>query len=230
MAMDALLDNHRMVHTPEGVALALTPAGALPRALAWLVDLALRLLMMTVLGLVLIPLGKLGLGIGLIMMFCLTWGYTIVCEGRWGTTPGKRLLGLKVVAADGAPLGWNAAIVRNLLRTVDMLPFGYMIGLLSSLFDRHGRRLGDLVAGSQVVHQPRLHHRQRLPDVPGQALSQPLQAPEQALLLAFAERAPGLPAARRNELANLASPLTGQYGEASTQQLYALANGLLGRQ
>ena len=86
------------------------------------------------------------------------------------------------------------------------------------------------MAGSQVIHQPRLHHRQRLPDVPGQALSQSLQAPEQALLLAFAERAQGLSSARRNELANLASPLTGCSGEASTRQLYALANGLLGRQ
>ena len=51
-----------------------------------------------------------------------------------------------------------------------------------------------------------------------------------ARYLAFAERAQGLPGARRNELADLASPLTGCSGEASTRQLYALANGLLGRQ
>lgn len=230
MAMDALLDNRRVVHTPEGVALQLTPAGALPRALAWLVDLLIRLLLLVALGIALQMLGKFGVGLLLIAMFCLTWGYTIVCEALYGATPGKRLLGLKVVAADGAPLGWNAAAVRNLLRTVDMLPFGYMIGVSSSLFDRHGRRLGDLVAGSQVIHAPATHSRQRLPEVPGQPLPQPLKTHEQALLLAFAERAQGLPLARRNELANLASPLTGRSGDAATQELYALANGLLGRQ
>jgi uncharacterized RDD family membrane protein YckC len=230
MALDGLLDNRRVVHTPEGVALQLTPAGALPRALAWLVDLVIRLLLLVVLGLVLQMLGKLGMGLFLIGMFVLTWGYTIICEARYGATPGKRLLGLKVVAADGAPLGWNAAVVRNLLRTVDMLPFGYMIGVTSSLFDRHGRRLGDLVAGSQVIHAPATSTRQRLPDVPGQPLPQPLKSHEQALLLAFAERAQGLHPARRNELANLASPLTGRSGDAATAQLYALANGLLGRQ
>lgn len=228
--MDALLDNHRVVYTPEGVALPLIPAGALPRALAWLVDLLIRLVLLALLGSALQVLGKLGIGLFLIVLFCVTWGYTIICEGRWGATPGKRLLGLKVVAADGAPLGWNAAVVRNLLRTVDMLPLGYMIGLLSSLFDRHGRRLGDLVAGSQVIHTGNTHSRLRLPEVAGQPLPLPLKAHEHALLLAFAERAQGLPGARRNELANLASPLTGCSGEASTRQLYALANGLLGRQ
>ena len=75
-----------------------------------------------------------------------------------------------------------------------------------------------------------LYGRLRLPEVAGQPLPLPLKTHEHALLLAFAERAQGLPGARRNELADLASPLTGCSGEASTRQLYALANGLLGRQ
>ena len=45
-----------------------------------------------------------------------------------------RALGLRVVARDGAPLGWMPAIVRNLLRTVDMLPFGYALGLVTCLW------------------------------------------------------------------------------------------------
>ena len=230
VATDALLDNQRIVYTPEGVALPLVPAGAMPRALAWLVDLIIRLLIGTVMAIALVSLERMGVGLFLILMFVLTWCYSIVLEGLFGATPGKRLLGLKVVAEDGAPLSWNAAIVRNLLRTVDMLPFGYCAGLLCSLFDRHGRRLGDLVAGSQVIHQPGTRASVRLPDVPAQPLPQPLASHEQALLLAFAERAPGLPAARRDELASLAAPLTQAAGAGSSQRLYALANGLLGRQ
>ena len=60
-----------------------------------------------------------------------------------------------MVNGNGAPVGWLPAVVRNLLRTVDMLPFGYASGLVASLADPHGRRLGDLVAGTLVVHAAR---------------------------------------------------------------------------
>ena len=49
-------------------------------------------------------------------------------------TPGKRALGLRVVAGDGAPVGWLPAVVRNLMRTVDMLPFAYATGLVCLLY------------------------------------------------------------------------------------------------
>src|SRR3546814_8030841 len=73
-----------------------------------------------------------------------------------GQTPGKRAMELRVVSADGAPVGWLASIVRNLLRAVDALPVGYGFGLVASLADPHGRRLGDMVASTLVVHAPRL--------------------------------------------------------------------------
>src|SRR3546814_8666375 len=57
-----------------------------------------------------------------------------------GQTPGKRAMELRVVSADGAPVGWLASIVRNLLRAVDALPVGYGFGLVASLADPHGRR------------------------------------------------------------------------------------------
>ncbi|WP_251279400.1 RDD family protein, partial [Enterobacter hormaechei] len=87
-----------------------------------------------VLVLMSIPLALLdtfGSGLGLVLMFLVYWAYPIVCEARWGRTLGKRALGLRVLARDGAPVGWMAAITRNLLRTVDMLPFGYALGLVS---------------------------------------------------------------------------------------------------
>jgi uncharacterized RDD family membrane protein YckC len=204
-------------------------AGPVPRALAWLVDLGVRLGALTVLSVPLALGGGFGRGLYLILMFLLTWAYTIVLEALWGQTVGKRLLGLRVVAQDGAPIGWNAAVTRNLLRTVDMLPLGYAVGLLSSLFDRHGRRLGDLVAGTVVVH---------VAAAPGLAPTTidsvlapavPLQPLEQAAVMAFAERAPRLSPQREQELAALAVPLTGAGGQAGVLRLYAMANWLLGR-
>jgi hypothetical protein len=139
------------------------------------------------------------------------------------------VLGLRVVANDGAPLGWMPAIVRNLLRTVDALPFGYAVGLISCLCDPYGRRLGDLVAGSLVVHAP-----PRAAEPPARietvlAPPVPLQPGEQIALIAFADRAPALSGPRQNELADIASGLSQASGAAGVLRLYAMANWLLGR-
>src|SRR5689334_11734517 len=137
-----MLDTVREVHTPEGVALRLPTAGPVPRALAWALDLAIRGAIAIAAATLLLALQQAGAGLYAIVMFALMWAYPIVCEGAFnGQTPGKRVMELRVVSADGAPVGWIAAIVRNLLRTVDMLPFGYTVGLISSLADPHGRRL-----------------------------------------------------------------------------------------
>lgn len=58
---------------------------------------------------------------------------------------------------------------------------------------------------------------------------QPLQPAEQAAVVAFAERAPRLSAPRQQELADIASPLTGSHGQVGVLRLYAMANWLLGR-
>lgn len=146
-----MLDTYREVVTPEGVLLQLPAAGPLPRAMAWLVDLGVRIAVLVLMAIPLAVLDEFGSGLNLVLMFLVYWVYPIVCEALWGRTLGKRALGLRVLSRDGAPVGWMAAITRNLLRTVDMLPFGYALGLVSSLFDPHGRRLGDLVAGTVVV-------------------------------------------------------------------------------
>jgi len=224
-----MLDTYREVITPEGVPLQLAAAGPVPRALAWLIDLGIRLGAVTLVGIPLALLGEFGRGVNLTVMFLLLWAYPIVLEAVWGQTVGKRVLGLRVVARDGAPVNWSAAITRNLLRTVDMLPFGYAVGLLSSLFDAHGRRLGDMVAATLVVHDT------ALPVIAAPAidsvlpLPQPLRPAEQATVVAFAERAPRLSPARQQELADLAAPLTGTGGQVGVLRLYAMANGLLGR-
>ncbi len=225
-----MLDTVREVHTPEGVALRLPAAGAVPRALAWAIDLAIRLTLLSVCSAIFGALGKGGMGLYLVMLFLVFWAYPIVCEALFnGQTPGKRVLDLRVVSSDGAPVGWLAACVRNLMRTVDMLPFGYACGLVSSLADPWGRRLGDIVAGTLVVHAPRV---QVQPLVPGADVAAPrvaLRPAEQAAVVAFAERAPRLTPERQAELADIAEPLTGMRGADGVVALQGIANWLLGR-
>lgn len=225
-----MLDTVRVLETPEGIALRLPAAGPVPRALAWCIDLVIRMALLSVCSMVLGLLGNAGQGVYLVMLFLVFWGYPIVCEGLWnGQTPGKRVLDLRVVSGDGSPVGWLAAIVRNLLRTVDMLPFGYACGLVSCLADPWGRRLGDLVAGTLVVH---VRPVQPLPvssagDV--QAPLMPLRPEEQVAVLAFAERAPYLTPERQMELADLVAPVSGGSREAGVIRLSGIARWLLGR-
>ncbi|KAB8181313.1 RDD family protein [Lysobacter maris] len=225
-----ILDTSRDVITPEGVALRLPAAGPMPRALAWLIDFALRLALLFAGSLPLGAIGRGGVGPYLILLFSLFWLYPIAFEVLWrGRTPGKRALGLRVISANGAPVGWMPAITRNLLRVVDMLPFGYALGLLVSFGDPWGRRIGDMVAGTLVVHDGRSLPPASTP--PAEAIAAPvvLLPHEQAALVAFAERAPRLTAARQVELAELTSPWLGVRGQTAVQRLYGIANGLLGR-
>ena len=224
-----MLDTYYEVITPEGVPLHLPAAGAFPRALAWVIDFAIRVAALMLLSIPLAFLGGFGQGLYLALLFLLMWGYTIVQEALWGQTLGKRAMGLRVVARDGGPVGWMAAITRNLLRTVDMLPFGYAVGLLSSLFDAHGRRLGDLVAGTVVIHQSAHAEVTKVPVDSVLAPPQALLPAEQGAVVAFAERAPRLSVPRQQELADIAAPLTESSGQVGVLRLYAMANWLLGR-
>lgn len=224
-----MLDTYREVITPEGVPLHVPAAGPVPRALAWAIDFVIRVGALMLLSIPLTVLGEFGQGLYLGLMFLLMWAYTIVQEALWGRTVGKRVLGLRVVAQDGAPIGWMAAITRNLLRTVDMLPFAYALGLLSSLFDRNGRRLGDLVAGTVVVHDSARPLSGSVAIDTVLAPPQPLQPAEQAAIIAFAERAPRLSGPRQQELAAVAAPISGGQGQVGVLRLYAMANWLLGR-
>jgi uncharacterized RDD family membrane protein YckC len=225
-----MLDTVREIHTPEGVALRLPTAGPAPRALAWALDFAIRIgLVMIALSLFAVA-GTGGQGLVAIAMFLVFWAYPVVCEGLFdGQTPGKRVMELRVVADDGAPVGWIAAIVRNLLRTVDMLPFGYATGLIAGLVDPHGRRLGDMVAGTVVVHAARERPRKPLAEAPPHASAVALRPAEQAAIVAFAERAAQLTPERQAELADIAEPATGARGQLGVLRLTGIANWLLGR-
>ena len=81
-------------------------------------------------------------------------GYFAIFESIWaGQTPGKRMIGLRVIEASGRPLTVYGAILRNLLRIVDQLPAVYGVAIVSVLVTQKQQRLGDLAAGTVVVHE-----------------------------------------------------------------------------
>ncbi len=86
-------------------------------------------------------------------------GYPVAWERfGGGRTPGKRAVGLRVVRADGGPVGLRQSLTRALVGVAVEWPglvlplLSWVAGVTVMLTDRHGRRLGDLVAGTMVVH------------------------------------------------------------------------------
>ncbi|HEY4091168.1 MAG TPA: RDD family protein [Luteibacter sp.] len=225
-----MLDTVRQIETPEGVSLRLHAAGAIPRAHAWLIDFGLRAIAAFVLLAILGTLGRTGMGIGMLVLFAVYWIYSVPFE-VWadGQTPGKRMIGLRVVNSDGTPVTLLPSVVRNLLRTVDGLPGVYGVGLACCLLDPHGRRIGDIVAGTMVVHVLGRGALAEVPQEVAEAPATPLRLEEQEAIVAFAGRSRNLHEARQRELADLLEPLTGRMGNAGLRKLVAHANWLLGR-
>lgn len=155
----ALVDTHTSVETPENVTLTFDLAGPGSRMGAYLVDLLLRLAVLwgvsAILPLISAVFGQgLPLGMMLILMFLLEWGYGAFFEGLLGgRTPGKRIFHLRVIKTAGYPIGFHDAVLRNFLRSADILPIGYGVGLLCMLSTRQMQRIGDLVAGTIVVRE-----------------------------------------------------------------------------
>jgi uncharacterized RDD family membrane protein YckC len=225
-----MIDTLCAVETPEGVELAFSPAGPVPRALAWIVDAGIRCAVYLALASALHGLGRVGLGLTLLVLFLLEWFYPVGFEVMGGgQTPGKKLLGLRVLRADGAPVGWSRSTVRSLLAFADFLPFGFAAGLTAMLLGRRCQRLGDLAAGTLVVHvEPLQAHQAAQGGAEALAPPFPLTLPEQRAIMGFAERAPGLTLERARELADLLEPLTGAQGDEGVRRLNAMARSLRG--
>src|SRR6266536_3552525 len=151
------------IETPEHLVLELELAGLGSRVAATVCDagvLALAYLLLGV-GIQLLPTPTRGDAVGpwstlaaivlILTIFLLFWGYFLLFEAlNHGRTPGKRLMGIRVVMDTGHPITFAAAAVRNLIRVVDGLPFG-LVGLAFVLFHPQNKRLGDIVAGTVVA-------------------------------------------------------------------------------
>lgn len=158
------LDTRHQVETPEGIDLPLRPAADGPCAGVLHRPRAARLIL-GLLFTVLAFLGKLGAGLGSILLFGVSWWYMVLFEVlNQGRSPGKQWMGLRVVQDDGTPVGWSASLLRNLLRFVDLLPFGYFLGAISCLQHPTFKRLGDLAAGTLVIYSEKPLTRPELPE------------------------------------------------------------------
>jgi uncharacterized RDD family membrane protein YckC len=151
--------------TTERVPFTYRVAGMGSRFLAWLVDgtlivvLAFAGFMLS--GVLESARGGLGQAVFALWVFVLNWGYFLFFEWLWhGQTPGKRLLGIRVIQWRGTAISFYQAAVRNLLRVVDSMPwlllFGfYGLGFAVAACNRRQRRLGDFAANTLVVHVER---------------------------------------------------------------------------
>jgi len=214
--------------TPEGVELSLSPAGPLVRAAAWVLDLALRGVVYTAIGSVSAYLEGVGTSLMLVGLFLLEWGYPVFFEATSGATPGKRAFGLAVVHDDGSPLSLGSAVLRNLIRFVDFLPAGYLLGLGSCLVSNRFQRLGDLAAGTLVVHRERTERPPLSIGVPPLPPPVPLLLEEQQAVVAFAQRAGYWSGALQREIASHSGACTHGTDDQRLMQLLGYARWISG--
>lgn len=153
--------NEMLIKTPEGVSFSMHPAGPISRFLAWLLDICCILAATRLIQLISTLFGIIhpdfSTAISIILFFLINIAYAVVLEGWWrGQTIGKKIFGLRVMDINGLQLQLSQVVIRNLLRSVDSLPGLYLLGGLICLGSRHCRRLGDIAAGTIVVHVPKV--------------------------------------------------------------------------
>jgi uncharacterized RDD family membrane protein YckC len=153
------LDATIHVVTPEHIAFEYRLAGPFQRLPAFFLDLCIQVAFLIVLMIVL------GMTVGLaspgtamfvffVMLLVVWWFYGVLFETFFnGQTPGKYVLGLRVLTDNGQPINGLQATLRNLLRAADLVV--PMIGLFVTALNRKYQRLGDLVAGTMVIVEER---------------------------------------------------------------------------
>jgi uncharacterized RDD family membrane protein YckC len=171
----------RAIVTPEGVPLVVELADRGSRAAAFILDVVFIILVMVAGGVILFFTSDVlkiwSAVVAMLGFFLLRIFYFPIAELQWrGATPGKRILGLKVIDRQGGPLKPEAIVVRNLMREVEvfmpltmlavpslgfetvaqLLMLGWVgIFTLMPLFNRDGLRVGDMVAGTLVITAPK---------------------------------------------------------------------------
>jgi uncharacterized membrane protein SpoIIM required for sporulation/uncharacterized RDD family membrane protein YckC len=157
------LRQEHSVETPENVEVRLELAGVGSRAAALLLDMVVVWLGALVLWLVTISVrawhaagvAATGWALALLVLlgFAYLFGYFALFEAlNGGRTPGKRVLGIRVVMDTGRPVTPTAAVVRTLARLVDcVFPASFLPGFFLIVFSKGNKRLGDMAAGTIVV-------------------------------------------------------------------------------
>lgn len=203
--MSDAIDTILTAETPEGIAIAIRPAGFAVRCTAFLIDIFIRFLILSSLGTALGVGGHFTTGAMFIVLFVVNWLYPIIFElTPLAATPGKHVMGLQVMMANGLPITPAGCLTRNLMRAVDMLPLMYAFAIVTMLLRRDARRLGDLAGGTVVAYR----HEARSGGAFGQGDPMPppvaLSPRQQAAISAFAWRVDRLTRERAEEIAELA--------------------------
>ena len=217
------MDRTVEVRTPESIAFTYELAGLGSRFLALIVDQAIQFATLAAIfgGIILAAsraskylashatenLGEsLAIASIVVLVFAILFGYFIVSEAVWnGQTPGKKLLGLRVVRDGGYPIDFSASLIRNLIRVGEMLFGYYILAAISALISPENKRFGDLAAGTIVVRDARLAAPHSFAaargDEPAHAPSAYVTGEERALIKRFLDRRYSLTADRRASLA-----------------------------
>lgn len=224
-----MLDNTFTRQTPEGGELQLTTAGVGVRTMAFTVDLFIRFGILLIAAMVLGFAGKMGTGLFFILWFAIEWFYPVIFETYKGATPGKKAYGLVVVYDNGLPVTFSGALIRNLFRAIDILPFAYLTGATSILLSKQCKRLGDLLAGTLVVYK----QQQTSLSLPSAAsemiIDVPLTYEQQKAIISFAERCEHLSEQRQEEMAAYMLPILGCSREQAVPKLKSIAATLVGK-
>jgi uncharacterized RDD family membrane protein YckC len=104
-----------------------------------------------------------------------------------GSTPGKRIAGVRIMTLEGFTPGIGSILIRNIFRLIDGLPGVYTVGLLFAIFTKNHVRIGDMAAGTVLVYEKR-SARHSLSDVAQQSLNSSLSTENYDLLLELLDR------------------------------------------
>lgn len=152
------------IETPEQISLEFPLAGVGSRGYALCVDTLIQVIVALVVFLIVafttrdlerswVPARNWEIAIAVFLLFGLYWGYFAAFEILWnGQTPGKRQAKIRVISVSGRPITAFEGIGRNFMRAIDSLGF-YLVGAVVCAIDKQNRRLGDMVAGTVVVHE-----------------------------------------------------------------------------
>jgi uncharacterized RDD family membrane protein YckC len=223
------MERHVEVSTGESVAITYELAGLGSRFFAVFIDMAIQFTVAVVALLLLAWLGsalpngasgaktgvahdfdKVGTAIVVAVLvfasFLLFFGYFILFEWRFeGRTPGKRLLGIRVVRDGGFPLDFTAAMVRNVVRILEVALGFYAISAVCMLLSPLNRRLGDLAAGTIVVREGRFERAHAAPSratlISRSDDGHDLTDPQRELIRRYVDRRAGLSATARASVA-----------------------------
>jgi uncharacterized RDD family membrane protein YckC len=221
-----------VVTTAENVAFSYALAGLGSRFLAVLLDLLIQLAIAAVVALILALFGfftlfghksgqAIALSIAILLFFAIFYAYFVFFEADDGRTPGKRLIGIRVVRDGGFPLDFSSALIRNVIRVLEAALGFYAVSAACVLASPQNKRLGDMAAGTLVVRERTADR--HVPAIPAARADNPLVRDlrpfECEIILRYVERRGDLSPAARQTLA-------GEIAQAVRPRLGATFNHL----